>query len=69
MFQEARENVLPVHDKDLQRWALQKAAEDSITRHHAEDINAIIELADSFVRDAKREMQNYAPGEVLNTDQ
>ncbi|CAF3761924.1 unnamed protein product [Rotaria socialis] len=97
MFQEARENVLPVRDKDLQRWALQKAAENSslifeasehwlrvfkhrhhifsrkitklVTRHHAEDTNAIIESADSFVRDAKREMQNYAPEEVLKTDQ
>ncbi|CAF3336965.1 unnamed protein product [Rotaria socialis] len=97
MFQEARENILPVHDKDLQRWARQKAAEDSslifeasehwlrvfkhrhhicsrkitklVTRHHADDTNAIIESADSFVRDAKREMQNYAPEEVLNIDQ
>ena len=29
-FEEARENVLSVHDHDLKRWALQKAAEDSV---------------------------------------
>ena len=29
-FEEARENVLSVHDHDLKRWTLQKAAEDSI---------------------------------------
>ena len=29
-FEEARENVLSVHDHDLKRWALQKAVEDSI---------------------------------------
>ncbi|CAF1508211.1 unnamed protein product, partial [Rotaria sp. Silwood1] len=97
MFEEARENVLPVHDRDLKRWALQKAAEDPslvfeasehwlrvfkyrhricsrkitklVTRHHAEDTDAIIESADSFVRDAKRQMQNYAHEEILNTDQ
>lgn len=97
MFEEARDNVLPVHDRDLKRWALQKAAEDPIlsfeasehwlrvfkhrhricsrkitkvvTRHHAEDASAIIESADSFVRDAKRQMQNYAHEEILNTDQ
>ena len=82
MFEEARENILPVHDRDLKRWALQKAAEYSslisetsdhwlqifkhrhhicfrkiaklVTRHHAEDTNAISEPADLFVRDAKR---------------
>ncbi|CAF2826171.1 unnamed protein product [Rotaria sp. Silwood2] len=97
MFEEARDNVLPVHDRDLKRWALQKAAEDSslifeaseywlrvfkhrhricsrkitklVTRHHAEDTDAIIESADSFVRDAKRQMQNYTHEEILNTDQ
>ncbi|CAF4688023.1 unnamed protein product, partial [Rotaria sp. Silwood2] len=86
-----------VHDRDLKRWALQKAAEDSslifeaseywlrvfkhrhricsrkitklVTRHHAEDTDAIIESADSFVRDAKRQMQNYTHEEILNTDQ
>lgn len=97
MFEEARDKVLPVHDRDLQRWALRKAAEDSslifeasehwlrvfkhrhricsrkitkvVTRHHAEDTDAIIESADSFVRDVKQQMQNYAPEEILNTDQ
>ncbi|CAF2069214.1 unnamed protein product [Rotaria magnacalcarata] len=97
MFEEARENVLPVHDNDLKRWAVQKAAENSnlifeasehwlsvfkhrhricsrkitqlVIRHHAENTNAIIESADSFVRDAKREMQNYACEVALNTDQ
>ena len=97
MFEEARDNVLPVHDRDLKRWALQKAAEDSsliseasehwlrvfkhhhricsrkvtklVTRHHAEDTDAIIESADSFVRDAKLQMLNYAHEEILNTDQ
>ena len=29
-FEEARGNVLSVHDHDLKRWALQKAAEDSV---------------------------------------
>jgi hypothetical protein len=28
MFEEARDNVLPVHDRDLKRWALQKASEE-----------------------------------------
>ncbi|CAF2859243.1 unnamed protein product [Rotaria sp. Silwood2] len=97
VFEEARENVLPVHDRDLKRWALQKAADDPslvfkasehwlrvfkyrylicsrkitklVTRHHAEDTDAIIESADSFVRDVKRQMQNYAHEEILNTDQ
>lgn len=97
MFEEARENVLPVHDRDLKRWALQKANEYSnfifeasngwlqlfkhrhhicsrkitklVTRHHTEDANAIIESADLFVRDTKRQMQNYAHEEILNTDQ
>ena len=27
-FEEARENALPVHDRDLKRWALQKAADE-----------------------------------------
>jgi hypothetical protein len=97
MFEEARENVLLVHDRDLKRWVLQKAAEDSsrvfeasehwlrvfkyrhhicstkitklVTRHHADDTDAIIESADSFVRDAKQQMQNYVHEEILNTDQ
>ena len=97
MFEEARENVLSVHDTDLKRWALQKAAEDPsfvfeasehwlrvfkyrhhicfrkitklVTHHHAEDTATIIESTDSFVRDAKRLMQNYAHEEILNTDQ
>ncbi len=97
MFEEARNNVLHVHDRDLKRWALQKAAEDPnllfeasehwlqvfkhrhcicsrkdtkiVTRHHAEDASAIIESANSFVRDVKRQMQNYTHEEVLNTDQ
>ena len=29
-YEEARENVLSVHDHDLKRWALQKAADDSV---------------------------------------
>ena len=29
-FEEARENVLFVHDHDLKQWALQKAPEDSV---------------------------------------
>ena len=40
-----------------------------VTHHHAEDTTAIIESADSFVRYAKRLMQNYAHEEILNTDQ
>jgi len=40
-----------------------------VTCHHAENTSAIIESADSFVRDAKRKMQNYASEEILNTDQ
>ena len=39
-----------------------------ITRDHAEDTNAIIEFADLFVRDVKRQMQNYAHEEISNTD-
>ena len=27
-FEEARDSVLPVHDRDLKRWGIQKAAED-----------------------------------------
>ena len=92
MFEEARDNVLPVHNRDLKRWALQKAAEDSsltfeasehwlrlfkhqhricsrkitklVTRHHVEDTEAIIKCGDSFVRDAKQQMQNYAYEEI-----
>ncbi|CAF5064894.1 unnamed protein product, partial [Rotaria magnacalcarata] len=30
MFENARENYLPVHDLDLRRWALQKAKEISL---------------------------------------
>ena len=40
-----------------------------VTRHHAEDTDAIIESANSFVRETKRKMQNYAPEEILNIDQ
>ena len=86
VFEEAGENVLPVHDRGLKRWVLQKVAEylslifeasdywlqifkhrhhicfrkitKLVTGHHAEDINAIIESADLFIRDAKRQMQN-----------
>ncbi|CAF1607405.1 unnamed protein product, partial [Rotaria sp. Silwood1] len=93
----ARENILPVHDRDLKRWALLKATEDSsflfeasehwlrvfkhrhricsrkitklVTRHHAEDTDAIIESADSFVRAVKQQMQNYAHEDILYTNQ
>ncbi|CAM4845338.1 unnamed protein product, partial [Rotaria magnacalcarata] len=68
MFEEARDNILPVHDNDLTRWAIQRKITKLVARHHAEDTNAIIESTYSFVRDAKREMQNYACEEVLNTD-
>ena len=40
-----------------------------MTHHHAEDTSTIIKSTDSFVRDAKRLMQNYAHEEILNTDQ
>ncbi|CAF4652771.1 unnamed protein product, partial [Rotaria sp. Silwood2] len=97
MFEEARESVLHVHDRDLKRWTLLKAAEDSsflfeasehwlrvfkhrhricsrkirklVTRHHAEDTDAVIESADSFIRDAKQQMQNFAHEDILNTNQ
>ena len=36
-FEEARERVLPVHDHDLRRWALQKAAEDSVLNFQASE--------------------------------
>ena len=39
-----------------------------MTHHHAEDTATIIESTDSFVRDAKRLVQNYAHEEILNTD-
>lgn len=96
-FEEARDNVLSVHDRDLKRWALQKAAEEPgltfeasehwlrifkhrhricsrkitklVTRHHVDDADAIIASADSFVAEVKRQMGNYAPEEILNTDQ
>ena len=96
-FEEARDNVLSVHDRDLKRWPLQKATEESnltfeasvhwlqavehrhlicsrkitklVTRRHAEDTDAITESADSFLFDVKREVKNYAPEEILNTDQ
>ncbi|CAF2057276.1 unnamed protein product [Rotaria magnacalcarata] len=41
MFEEARENVLPVHDNDLKRWAVQKAAENS---------NLIFEASEHWLR-------------------
>ncbi len=40
-----------------------------MTRHHTDDADAIIESADSFVADVKRQMENYAAEEILNTDQ
>jgi hypothetical protein len=36
-FEEARNRVLPVHDRDLKRWALQKAAEDSVLNFQASE--------------------------------
>ncbi len=96
-FEEARERVLSVHDRDLKRWALQKAVKESIlnfeaskhwlqvfkhrhriysrkitklvTRHHADDIDAMNASADSFLVNVKREMSNYKPEEILNTDE
>jgi hypothetical protein len=96
-FEEARNAVLPAHDRDLIRWALQKAADDFILtfeaseywlrafkhrhhicsrkiakfviRHDAENLDDIIVSADSFVADVKREMNQYAPEEILNTDE
>ena len=39
-----------------------------MTRHHAEKSDAIIASADSLLADLKREMKDYAPEEILNTD-
>lgn len=36
-FEEARNRVLSVHDHDLRRWALQKAAEDSVLNFQASE--------------------------------
>ena len=40
-----------------------------MTLHHVENSDAISASADFFLADVKLEMKDYAPEEVLNTDQ
>ena len=40
-----------------------------VTRRHAKVADAIIASANSFLADVERAMKDYAPEEILNTDQ
>ena len=64
---QASEYWLPVF-KDRYRICSRKIKK-LVTRHHAENSDVIIASADSFLADVKREMKDYSPEEILNTDQ
>lgn len=98
-FEEARANILPVHDKNLKKWALQCAKKIGLdlakfkashwwlsklkrkykissrkvtkllTKHQAENSEALDKAAEDFRAAVLEESVNYPPDLIFNSDQ